>query len=92
MTFVRGSNAHIERVVKNRETGLSASVTTLHALLKNFPDGPVILICDIEGTEVELIRHELKNFTRIELIIIETYPTFYDHGKQSNQKLIAALK
>ena len=41
---------------------------------------------------MDLIRNEHKNLERVELIIIETNPAFYDDGENSNQKLVAELE
>ena len=92
VTFVRGSNAHVGRLAKDGEVGFTIPAATLGSLLKGFPDGPVTLICDIEGAEVDLTRNEHKNLERVELIIIETHPAFYDDGEISNQKLVAELE
>jgi hypothetical protein len=92
VTFVRGSNAHVGRPAKAGELGFSIPAATLGSLLTGFPDCPITLICDIKGTEVDLIRNEHKNLERVELIIIETNPAFYDDGENSNQKLVAELE
>jgi hypothetical protein len=41
------------------------------------PDGEFALVCDIEGTEVDLVARESRVLDRVRVLILETHPASY---------------
>lgn len=75
--FAPRHNAHVGGVAGDGEPGIDVPSTTLAALAGRMPQGPFALVCDIEGTETEMIARESDVFDRIDLLIIETHPRRY---------------
>lgn len=91
VTFATGHNAHVGHVVEAGEMGLTVPATTLSSLAANIPDGPFALVCDIEGAEIALVKHEQEVLGRVSLLVLETHPDIYANGRSDLDILCAAL-
>ena len=76
--FQFGANAHGSQVVKNDE-GIDILVPTVRfkKLVKQLPEGPFTLVCDIEGAEIALFENETDHLSNISQIFLETPPSVY---------------
>jgi FkbM family methyltransferase len=63
----------------------------LRPLLERYKFGSCTLICDIEGTEIELVKHELETLrTHVAMIVLEEHPEFCDEDARAGMfKLLA---
>lgn len=76
-TFHLSANAHSGRLASDGEGGIRVPAVTLDALVARLPAGPFALVCDIEGTEVELLESGTDALRRASVIILETHPRRY---------------
>jgi FkbM family methyltransferase len=69
---------------------LRVPTCTLDDLTKNRKSSNMVLLCDIEGAEIDMIRNELDVLrSRFRLIIMETHPTSV--GPEKNASAISTL-
>ena len=90
--FSTGHNAHTGHVARDGDTDeaiLWVPTTTLSDVEQDLPPGNYALICDIEGAELDLIEHE--DFTRVDILILETHPDSYYERGSSTDILISQL-
>lgn len=76
-TFHSSDNAHSGRLARAGETGMRVATVTLDELVARLPEGPFALVCDIEGTELELLERASDALRRTEVLILETHPRRY---------------
>jgi hypothetical protein len=74
ITFSPGQNVHGGHVANDKEAGFSVPTTTLAKQVLKLPKNQYILVCDIEGAELDLFHHEKKALSTAYLIILETHP------------------
>ena len=87
--FDPGHNSHTGHVAAS---GICVSTTTLAHVVAGLPDGPRVLVCDIEGAELDLVAAEAHNLWQFETIILETHPQRYAQGHKSLEDLVLMLK
>jgi FkbM family methyltransferase len=75
--FAPGPNAHSGSLAKPGESGVDVRAVTLSEVASRMPDGEFALVCDIEGTEVDLIARESSVLDRVRVLILETHPASY---------------
>ena len=63
--FAPGPNAHTGRVANNGERGFTVPTTTLAEQLLKLPKNKFILVCDIEGAELDLFQNLSRKETRL---------------------------
>ncbi|MBM4111370.1 MAG: FkbM family methyltransferase [Phycisphaerae bacterium] len=90
--FAPRHNAHVGGVAGPNEAGVDVPATTLAALAKQMPTGPFALVCDIEGTELDMFAHESVVLDRIDVLILETHPKRYAHAKTDIETLHRRLR
>jgi FkbM family methyltransferase len=90
--FAPRHNAHVGGVAGLHEDGIDVPATTLTALGHQMPAGPFALVCDIEGTEIDMIAHESDVLNRIDVLILETHPKRYVNPKSDIDALRARLR
>ncbi|MCM2561785.1 FkbM family methyltransferase [Lutimaribacter sp. EGI FJ00015] len=92
IAFETGENAHVGRIGGNGGTRVEVPTVTLADLAERLGSDRFALICDIEGAELALFEHERADvLARIELLVLETHPKFYDRGAQRKAELMARL-
>jgi FkbM family methyltransferase len=91
VTFASGKNAHVGHIAVDGEAGAAVPTVSLSQLAQECPDGRFALVCDIEGAEVAMFENETALLERIEVIILETHPKFYDGGQATEDKMLALL-
>jgi len=91
VTFASGKNAHVGHIAAAGEAGAAVPTVSLSALAQHFPDGRFALVCDIEGAEVAMFENETALLGRLEVIILETHPKFYDGGQATEDKMLTLL-
>ena len=90
--FAPGPNAHTGHVANNGERGFTVPTTTLAEQLLKLPKNKFILVCDIEGAELDLFQNEKKALSRAYLLILETHPKIYPRKKLDYQKIQENIK
>lgn len=75
------------REINSIDQTITVPTTTLNNLLKTEGiDGEYSLICDIEGTEFDLVAQDLKGLSNCACIVVEVHPrVFYDLGRTTQQ-------
>ena len=94
--FAQGQNPHDGHIANSGEHGFPISTTTLAEQIKKLPSEEYILVCDIEGAELELSINEKKALSKAYLIILETHADMYprknlDYGKMKKNIESAGL-
>lgn len=74
VTFSAGNNAHDGHLAAADETGFRVPAITLAQIAATLPPGEFALVCDIEGAEVEMLRHEATTLARVSLVVLEIHP------------------
>ncbi|MDP2063901.1 MAG: FkbM family methyltransferase [Phaeovulum sp.] len=74
VTFSAGANAHDGHLAVAGEAGFRVPAITLAEVAATLPPGDFALVCDIEGAEVAMLRHEVATLARVNLIVLETHP------------------
>jgi hypothetical protein len=87
ITFSPGQNVHGGHVANDKEAGFSVPTTTLAKQVLKLPKNQYILVCDIEGAELDLFHHEKKALSKAYLIILETHPKIYPRKNLDYQKI-----
>ena len=85
--FSPGQNAHAGRVAANNERGFTVPTTTLKEQVSKLPEHEYILVCDIEGAELELCENEKTALSKAYLLILETHPKIYPRNALDYQKI-----
>jgi FkbM family methyltransferase len=75
--FAPRHNAHVGGIARDGESGIEVPTTTLSKLGELIPPGQFALVCDIEGTELEMIERDSAALDRIDVLILETHPKRY---------------
>ena len=90
--FAAGANQHAGRVARGAEPGFEAPTTTLSAVVDRLGAERFALVCDIEGAERDLVRHEAAVLGRCDLAVIETHPQAYSAAdlRDIDARLLAA--
>ena len=61
--------------VEREGDAVTVPTVSLGELIEDLGESPVVLVCDIEGAELDLVEHELDVICdRVDLIIMETHP------------------
>ncbi|MCV2871928.1 FkbM family methyltransferase [Defluviimonas sp. WL0050] len=89
--FAPGENAHNGRVGA-AAGGIEVPTARLSDLVKDLPEGPFALVCDIEGAELALIDSEHDLLSRMSLIILETHPHAYPNGDKDLDRMFASIR
>ena len=92
VTFTSGTNAHDGHVANAGEEGFEVSTTTLSEQILKLPEKNYVLVCDIEGAELELSQYETNALSQIYLLILETHQKIYPNGDLDYQKIKKNLK
>ncbi|MBV1863256.1 MAG: FkbM family methyltransferase [Rhodobacteraceae bacterium] len=92
VSFASGKNAHVGHLAAEGEDGAAVPTTTLSALAAQIGEGPFSVVCDIEGAEIAMFENEAALMDRVQVIILETHPKFYDGGAEAEAKLLALLE
>jgi FkbM family methyltransferase len=87
ITFAKGQNAHDGHIAGNGEPGFSVSTTTLAKQVKKLPENEYILVCDIEGAELELSINEKAALSQVYLLILETHADIYPRKKLDYEEM-----
>lgn len=87
ISFAKGQNAHDGHVANSGEPGFVVATTTLAEQIKKLPDNEYILVCDIEGAELELSINEKKALSQAYLIILETHSDIYPRKNLDYEKM-----
>jgi FkbM family methyltransferase len=87
--FATPRNAH-DGHVGDGKTGIDVPTTTLEALSADLP-GRFALVCDIEGAELSVFRHEKRVLDRIDVVIVETHPHFFPRREIDEAELLNTL-
>lgn len=89
--FAPGADNLEGRVIHDAGSGPVVRTVTLGQLLDQFGFDRVTLICDIEGTETELLAHEAETLAdRVSTFIIEFHPWIY--GVERVRELVQQLR
>ena len=92
ISFAKGQNAHDGHVAGAGEEGFTVSTTTLAEQVKKLPDEEYILVCDIEGAELDLSLNEKEALSRVYLLILETHPEIYPKKDMDYKKMKKNIK
>ncbi len=68
---------------------VSVPVTRLGRILDDHEFAEFAVICDVEGQELELLKHEMEALRRASLIIMELHPHMI--GEDNAEKILTAL-
>ena len=85
--FAPGPNAHAGRVANSGEAGFTVPTTTLTEQVSKLSKNEYVLICDIEGAELDLFQNEQTALSRAYLLILETHPKIYPRKKLDYQEI-----
>lgn len=86
-------NAHEGHVVGIGTGRAEVPATTLAEVLAQLPaNGRRALVCDIEGAEEAMVRHDAACLTAFDTIILETHPDAYSGGLAARDMLIEAVR
>lgn len=75
-----------ERIVEVRSVTLAELLTFLG------PDEGFVLVCDIEGGELDLVRNEGRLLDRAAMIIMELHPKAYPTGVKDEAEIIKIMQ
>lgn len=93
VTFEMGENAHVGRIGGKGATRVTVPTVTLAQLADQLGADRFALVCDIEGAELALFDRESPDLLRrIDLLVLETHPKFYDGGTARQTQLQARLE
>ena len=81
ITFSPGQNAHGGRVANDEERGFTVPTTTLTEQVSKLIENEYVLVCDIEGAELDLCQNEKSALSKAYLVILETHPKIYPGKK-----------
>ena len=81
ITFSPGQNAHGGRVANDEERGFTVPTTTLTEQVSKLVENEYVLVCDIEGAELDLCQNEKSALSKAYLVILETHPKIYPGKK-----------
>ena len=56
------------------------------------PEGPFVLICDIEGAELQLFEREKEILSKLSLLILETHPNLYLDGSAAEKRMLEKIE
>lgn len=87
ITFASGQNAHVGHVALEGELGFQVPTTTLAEQISKIPENNYVLVCDIEGAELDLVEKEKKLLSKAHLLILETHPKIYPKKNADLKKL-----
>lgn len=92
ITFAPGQNAHVGHVALKGEQGFTVPTTTLTEQVSKLPDDDYVLVCDIEGAELDLFENEKKALERANFVILETHPKIYPKKDSDLALLLTAIE
>lgn len=92
ITFASGQNAHVGHIALEGELGFQVPTTTLAEQVSKLPEKNYILVCDIEGAELDLFENEKRTLSRAHLLILETHPRIYPKKGQDLAQLEADIE
>ena len=87
ITFARGPNAHAGRIANDGEPGFTVPTTTLAEQVSKLLTDEYVLVCDIEGAELDLSQNEQTALSRAYLLILEMHPKIYPRKKLDYQQI-----
>ena len=87
ITFARGPNAHAGHIANDGEPGITVPTTTLAEQVSKLTKEEYVLVCDIEGAELDLSQNEQTALSRAYLLILETHPKIYPRKKLDYQQI-----
>ena len=91
ITFHVDDNILASSVNGGEGRGVAVSTITLERLLDDHGFEKAMLLCDIEGAELQLVEHELKTLDhRISTIIMELHDRIV--GQEPTQRMLASLQ
>lgn len=90
--FSQGDNPHVGRIAGHDEAALDVPVIQLEKICEDHSVKQFVLICDIEGAEIELFSKSEIWKTACPLIVLETHPGFYDRGVSQQQELVKLIE
>ena len=80
------------RLAKSGDTGtIRVPATTLRQLLDSHSVGDFDLVCDIESTELDMLRQDMPALSRCAMAIIEVHPDAYLEKGASEAAFLALL-
>ena len=92
ITFAKGRNAHVGHIALEGEPGFNVPTTTLAEQVSKLPSKEYVLVCDIEGAELNLLENEKKSLSKAYLLILETHPEIYPEKDSDLLKLQASIE
>lgn len=87
VTFAAGTNAHVGHVALEGESGFTVPTTTLSAQAEKLHGDEYVLVCDVEGAELDLFENESISLSRVKILILETHPKIYPKKEFDLQRL-----
>lgn len=92
ISFAPGANAHVGHVALEGEEGFTVPTTTLAEQAKKLEGNSYVLVCDVEGAELDLFQNERKSLSRVHLLILETHLHIYPKKIFDLQQLLQNIE
>lgn len=90
--FLQGDTPHVGRISQGEGVSIDVPVIELEQICADHKVDNFVLICDIEGAEIDLFEQSTIWQTACPLIILETHPRFYEGGTHAQKKLVELIK
>lgn len=95
LKFAVGDSVHANHLAQEGDRAariIEVPAITLAELLAIVgTDGKFVLVCDIEGGELDLIRNEPEALQRAAMIIMELHPGFYPDGVRTEAEILRIM-
>lgn len=75
VNFSDGRATLSNRIVEHDKTGVTVPVTKVETLIERYHLADPVLVCDIEGAELDLVRNGAKGLRKCRALIMEIHPT-----------------
>ncbi len=95
ITFLASENNTESRVISDSESGkshVSVRACTLDYLVEKNNLSDFVLVCDIEGSEIEFLLHEKKALQKCNQLFIELHETGFEGVKYHVKDLMELIK
>ena len=92
ISFASGQNAHVGHIALEGEPSFKVPTTTLTEQVSKLPGTDYVLVCDIEGAELDLFENEKKVLSQAHLLILETHPKIYPKKDNDLKRLRVSIE
>ena len=87
VTFANSPRAHIGMVSRDGK-GITVPASRFRDVVAKLDADRFALVCDIEGMEADLFEKERDLLSRMDVIVVETHPNWFDDGQDTVNRII----